>query len=353
VSEHRGGGAPSWPVRLELGALTAEELGRYLRERGLIEAGGKLEVRPLGHGVSSVVLLVRATDRTLVLKQARRRLGVPAQWLADPARTVTEGEALRLAHELTPSRVPEVYDIDRANQVLALQPAPAGAVPWRASLLAGEVDQGVAAAIGAFVGSLHRHTQAGPAVQRFDLWNRFEELRVVPYFVAAGRARPDLSHLLTRYVTELSVRRACVVHADVSPKNVLLGHGTLWLVDFECCHLGDPAFDVAFMLSHLVMKTLHRPACSDAYAAAAAAFWLAYEDSARRLLADRVPFVVGLAGCLLVGRALGHSRPSYLTDAECGQMVVLGASWMHDPPDRLDLALDSLRRSAGAGAARR
>jgi hypothetical protein len=100
VSEQRGGDAPLWPARLELEALTAEELGRYLRNRGLLDGGETPEVRSLGHGVSSVVLLVRASGHTLVLKQARRRLRVPVRWLADPARTVTEGEALRLAHEL-------------------------------------------------------------------------------------------------------------------------------------------------------------------------------------------------------------------------------------------------------------
>ena len=39
-------------------------------------------------------------------------------------------------------------------------------------------------------------------------------------------------------------RRRCLVHGDLSPKNVLLGGGGLWVIDFEVAHVGDPAFDL-------------------------------------------------------------------------------------------------------------
>ena len=50
------------------------------------------------------------------------------------------------------------------------------------------------------------------------------------------------------------------MHGDVSPKNILCGpHGPVFL-DAECAWYGDPAFDLAFCLNHLLLKCLWTPA---------------------------------------------------------------------------------------------
>ena len=47
------------------------------------------------------------------------------------------------------------------------------------------------------------------------------------------------------------------MHADFSPKNLLVFPGGLMMVDFETGHYGDPAFDLGFFLSHLVLKACY------------------------------------------------------------------------------------------------
>lgn len=32
-----------------------------------------------------------------------------------------------------------------------------------------------------------------------------------------------------------------------------------WVIDWEVAHVGDPVFDLAFLLTYLVCKALHRP----------------------------------------------------------------------------------------------
>ena len=56
-----------------------------------------------------------------------------------------------------------------------------------------------------------------------------------------------------------------LVHGDVSPKNILVGPRGPVFVDAECAWFGDPAFDLAFCLNHLLLKCVHRPARTDAF----------------------------------------------------------------------------------------
>ena len=65
------------------------------------------------------------------------------------------------------------------------------------------------------------------------------------------------------------------MHGDVSPKNILRGPDGPVFLDAECAWWGDPAFDLAFCLNHLLLKCLWTPAatpgflaCFDALAAA-------------------------------------------------------------------------------------
>ncbi len=50
-----------------------------------------------------------------------------------------------------------------------------------------------------------------------------------------------------------------MVHGDVSPKNILLGPDGPVLLDAECAWFGDPAFDLAFCLNHLLLKSVRLP----------------------------------------------------------------------------------------------
>ena len=47
-----------------------------------------------------------------------------------------------------------------------------------------------------------------------------------------------------------------LVHGDISPKNILVGPGGPVFLDAECAWWGDPAFDLAFCLNHLLLKGL-------------------------------------------------------------------------------------------------
>ncbi len=72
-----------------------------------------------------------------------------------------------------------------------------------------------------------------------------------------------------------------MVHGDVSPKNILLGPDGPVLLDAECAWYGDPAFDVAFCVNHLLLKSVKVPSAAAPLRAAARALAAAHAAHVR------------------------------------------------------------------------
>src|SRR6185436_18208555 len=82
----------------------------------------------------------------------------------------------------------------------------------------------------------------------------FDQLRLDPYYRFTASRHPDLRDAFEEAIA-LARRPLAMVHGDFSPKNLLVGNdGSVLLIDFEVVHYGDPAFDAAFLLNHLLLK---------------------------------------------------------------------------------------------------
>jgi aminoglycoside phosphotransferase (APT) family kinase protein len=292
--------------------LSEETAADYLRARGLLQDWERVTVRALGGGVSNVVLEVLSPQRQLVVKQALPRLRVTEEWLAKKERSVTEGRALRALARLSPGSVPAVYDVDEERCALTIEAAPAGWRVWKEELLAGRADAGRAGELGRLVGLMHASTHA-EEWRSFDDDEAFNQLRVHPYYDTIAARHPDLTAVVGAAAQEMRERKSCLVHGDCSPKNVLLGPDRLWLIDFEVAHFGDPVFDVAFLLNHLLLKAIARPGVRGGYAECAVAFLEAYA-AAGGAGADDEEYLGLHLGCLLLARVDGKSPVEYLDE---------------------------------------
>lgn len=322
----------------EAGLLDTGTVVGYLSRRGSLP-DGPVRAEMLGGGVSNVVLAAGGGERAVVVKQALGRLRVAEEWYAPEERAMIEADALEFVGRITPGRVPRVIDRDARRHTLTIARAPAGWQDWKTLLLQGRADPTVAAELGVTLGSWHRRTTGVALPGSLEGTEHFEQLRLSPYYRSVAQKAPELSGRVLGLADQLLVRRVCLVHGDFSPKNVLVGPGGPWVIDFEVAHRGDPAFDVAFLLCHLTLKSLHLPEKAAGFDACAAEFIRAYQAAAGRP-EPRLPYVLEHVGCLLLARVKGKSPAEYLTPSERAAAWRLGMDLLEAPAATLEQLRD-------------
>lgn len=311
----------------------------YLAGRGVFPATAPV-VDVLSGGVSNIVLGVSADGTDVVVKQALPRLRVADEWLAPTERVLAEAAALDVAGEMTPDAVPAVLSRDPDAHAIVIRRAPASWSDWKTLLLSGTVEPAVAGRLGEILARWHSATRTRPLPACLERQDAFEALRIDPYHRTVARRDPDLAPRILGIVDASARRRLCLAHGDFSPKNVLVGPaGALWIIDMEVAHRGDPDFDLAFMLTHLLLKSIHRPAGAPSYDACATRFWGTYADHVDPALAVTAAGVSDQAACLLLARVRGKSPAEYLTEDGRASAWALGTSLLARPAESIEALL--------------
>lgn len=288
-----------------------------LERMALVSAHSDLRLIPLAGGVSSDIYRAETPETTFCVKRALARLKVAADWRAPVGRNRYEVAWLRKAAGIVPEAVPKLLGEDPIAGAFAMKWLPPERFPvWKALLRDGAIDVGTARAVGERLGRVHAGT-AGRAdiAAAFPTDEIFHAIRLEPYLVATGRAHPDLADRFAALVATTASTRRVLVHGDMSPKNLLVGPQGPVFLDAECAWYGDPAFDVAFVLNHLLLKGAWKPRwraryveCYDALVDAYRSHvgWEPWPDLERRTAA--------LLPGLLLARVDGKSPAEYLTD---------------------------------------
>jgi aminoglycoside phosphotransferase (APT) family kinase protein len=268
-----------------------------------------------GGGVSGELTFVDGPDGPVVVKRALPKLKVAADWFASPKRSAVEAACLRvLATVLGPECVPRVLWVDEQTHTFGMQRLPDHLVGWKTRLLSCDVDLVTARRVGQLLGQMHSRTSGrADLAEQFDDRSYLFDLRIRPYHQRVAKRQPALADAINGVVERMLRDRRCLVHGDFSPKNLLTDGPVVVVLDCEVAHWGDPRFDVAFCLSHLLLKTLHSATCADRLAEAANAYLAAYAADGLRVLDDEL---ARATGCLVLARVVGDSPVEYLHTAE-------------------------------------
>jgi len=315
------------------------EIIAALRRMGLFSKGTITGERLTG-GVSSDIWRLDTSPDPICVKRALAKLRVAADWRAPVERNVYEARWMRRANAAVPGSAPRLLGQDEDAGVLAMSFLPSASYPlWKNQLHAGFADPGFAVRVAESLVRVHAASAADPATaNEFPTDAIFYDIRLEPYLNASACAHPDLADRLYALIYTTQANKRALVHGDVSPKNILAGpDGRPVFLDAECAWWGDPAFDLAFCLNHLLLKCLWTPAARDGFLACFDVMTAAYRAGVTWESADAVEArAAHLLPGLFLARVDGKSPVEYITaEADKDRVRRTAHALLIDSPTRL------------------
>lgn len=299
----------------DAGQPLPDEFVQALRELGLAD-DEPLTGEPLTGGVSSDIWRIDTARGPVCAKRALAKLRVAADWRAPIVRNQYEARWMAVAQQASPGSAPRLLGQHPGLGVLVMQwLPPADHALWKQQLREGHGDLATAQAVGRMLSCIHAFSAARPELAaQFDTDRIFYDIRLEPYLVATAVKHPDLAPQLHALVAQTQSHAVALVHGDVSPKNILVGPQGPVLLDAECAWWGDPAFDLAFCLNHLLLKCLWAPAAREDFLACfdtlSGAYLAGVDWEPREAIEQRA---ARLLPGLLLARVDGKSPAEYIT----------------------------------------
>ncbi len=315
------------------------EVQTGLRRLGVLGPDERAELLPLSGGVSSEIWRVSTAKGEFCVKRALARLKVAAVWEAPLERSHFEAEWMRVAGSIRPDNVPELVAEDAGSHLVVMRFLPPAKFPlWKAQLRDGHADPAFAAKVGEALVAIHAATADSPEIAaRFATDAAFHAIRLEPYLEATAAKHPELESRLFGLSRATATTRRCLVHGDVSPKNILAGADGPVFLDAECAWFGDPAFDLAFLLNHMLLKGVWTPTARDAFLGCFRAIVDSYRagigwEPAAALEAR----VAALLPGLLLARIDGKSPVEYITaERDRGRVRAFAVRFLKEPVEQL------------------
>ncbi len=238
-----------------------------------------IEVTSLSGGVSSDIQLVRFGNQSIVFKQALEQLKVKDEWLANRERNHFEQAFFHYMDQVDPNCVPKILLSNSAEGYFAMEYLE-GYEMWKSELLKGHFIESRARQAAILLAGIHNTGYKSKHWEKtFDSSPNFFELRIDPYLLSTAEKHPTLASVFEEEARRLESHMETVVHGDYSPKNIMINSDRFILLDHEVAHFGDPAFDIAFMSTHLFLKLLMNPSSSANWSPFVSSFWETYYAS--------------------------------------------------------------------------
>jgi 5-methylthioribose kinase len=292
-------------------------LTESLREMGLADGDDRPRYTAITGGVSSDIWRVDLRSGSICVKRALPQLRVKNDWFAPVERNQSEIAWIREVAKFAPQVAPRLLGTDARRHLFAMEYLPPETHRlWRSELRDGRADPELSARIGSLIAQIHSATAGRRDVAtQFATDAFFYALRLEPYVEATARVHTDLADRLISLARTTATSKYALVHGDVSPKNILIGPAGPVFLDAECAWYGDPAFDLAFCLNHLLLKCVWTPS--------AAAGFLASFDAMRDSYVAGVTWeppakvearAAALLPALFLARIDGKSPVDYVAD---------------------------------------
>ncbi|MFF3730781.1 aminoglycoside phosphotransferase family protein [Streptomyces sp. NPDC002476] len=215
-------------------------------------------------GNVSHVARIHGENGQVIVKVRGRRFARIKHISTDPALIAVEHRALTLYHQALPDLFPQILAfLPDAYAMVITDVFPDGR-SWREHLDERLATAEECARLGYALTRIHHATTGLPPVREGDGDDRFREEHAYGYCLRTA-GHPVLNDACRR-LDALPGRQ--LVLGDVCPKNLSLASGRAAFVDLDNVHLGSPLYDVGYLLAHIVLHHLTRPAAQHKVATA-------------------------------------------------------------------------------------
>lgn len=320
-------------------AQLPEALLQSLITMGFIDGEQTVTGEPLTGGVASDIWRIDTDGKSSCAKRALEQLKVSREWRVPVDRNAYEVAWFETVASIAPDSVPKILGHDPVSGVFVMEFFPPEQYSvWKSQLHAGVVDRQTVVGLAATLARIHSGTASNVAIaNQFDRDDLFYSLRLEPYLHATAESHPDLQEQLGGLASMVASNKRALVHGDISPKNILVGPRGPIIIDAECAWYGDPAFDVAFCLNHLLLKCLWTPSAKfefiNGFDLLVKTYLLAVDWESAKGLEQRA---ARLLPGLMLGRIDGKSPVEYITDdAEKNKVRRFARRFLLQPVDKL------------------
>ncbi len=303
-----------------------EEVREYLVKEGLISKDTEAEISRLTGGVSCRVWKSVSNEGRWVLKQALDKLEVQADWFSDVERIHREHKTMEQIGLIVPdSNVPKVLHVDYVNHIYMMTCAEEGVQTWKDLMMQGIFNPETAKSAAITLSRIHSLSDRIDESLKIEFSDQkyFDQLRIDPFHRFLIRKYPELSAPINKLINELTLQKTCLVHGDFSPKNMLVQqNGEIVLIDFEVAHWGNPVFDPAYCIGHLMLKAWYLKKYKEVLKLIKT-FLDHYSGQVQNLLCH--------LGLMLLARMDGKSPVNYIQDEKLKQQIrVKAIEWLQN-----------------------
>ena len=178
----------------------------------------------------------------------------------------------------------------------------------------------------------------------------FRALRIDPYLITTSERHRDIAARLRELAQTTLETRRTLIHGDVSSKNILVGPAGPVFLDAECAVYGDPAFDIAFCLNHLLLKCMARRdsihSLLESYRCLAESYMSGISWEPKDALETRAGHLIP---ALLLARVDGKSPVTYLNEADKATTRQFARLNLIAPPKNLKQLANKWRNAIADG----
>ncbi len=310
----------------------------FIKKNLIKDSNNHFRIIDLPGGVSSDIKRVLKEDGTsFVVKKALPKLKVKEDWFSNPERNFVESKAIKMVSTVFPNYVPKIIFSDPNIPIFAMEYVEGR--NWKSELMKGNIDNSVANNLGFFLASFHNISYMNEGwLNEFENMTLFRELRISPYLETILDIYPTLKEKIGRIIIDLTDQKKVLVHGDFSPKNVILREdNSICILDWEVAHAGNFAFDISFMMSHLLLKAIHFGNKHKSYEALAIDFYKSYFAKIKMINEkDSRQGIFRITGALILARVDGKSPVEYLNNTEKELARKFGEDLINDKIDVIE-----------------